>query len=113
MFNALLISSIYVLDQDKTLDFYDGNLCLEETTDKDTASIDWLRGNDPAIHWHMTGRPLHDLRLDLPEHRRLEVSPLMLRISAEVRNAAGVAAKDKVDSGSRLGHSATADARLR
>jgi hypothetical protein len=29
MFNALLISSIYVLDQDKALDFYVGKLGLE------------------------------------------------------------------------------------
>ena len=34
MFNALLISSIYVLDQDKALDFYVGKLGFEKRQDE-------------------------------------------------------------------------------
>jgi len=35
MLNALLISSIYVLDQDQALDFYVGKLGLEVNTDQE------------------------------------------------------------------------------
>ncbi len=45
MFNALLISSIYVLDQDQALDFYVGKLGLEVNTDQDLGFMRWLTVN--------------------------------------------------------------------
>ncbi len=48
MFNALLISSIYVLDQDKALDFYVGKLGLEVNTDQDLGFMRWLTVNVPG-----------------------------------------------------------------
>src|SRR5712671_6835105 len=47
MFNALLISSIYVLDQDQALDFYVGKLGLEVNTDQDLGFMRWLTVNVP------------------------------------------------------------------
>jgi len=44
MLNALLISSIYVLDQDKALDFYVGKLGLESIPTK-TGFMRWLTVN--------------------------------------------------------------------
>jgi catechol 2,3-dioxygenase-like lactoylglutathione lyase family enzyme len=48
VFNALLISSIYVLDQDKALDFYVGKLGLEVNTDQDLGFMRWLTVNVPG-----------------------------------------------------------------
>jgi hypothetical protein len=48
MFNALLISSIYVLDQDQALDFYVGKLGLEVNTDQDLGFMRWLTVNVPG-----------------------------------------------------------------
>jgi hypothetical protein len=48
MLNALLISSIYVLDQDKALDFYVGKLGLEVNTDQDLGFMRWLTVNVPG-----------------------------------------------------------------
>src|SRR5437016_14395985 len=48
MFNTLLISSIYVLDQDKALDFYVGKLGLEVNTDQDLGFMRWLTVNVPG-----------------------------------------------------------------
>src|SRR2546430_15743452 len=48
MFNALLISSLYVLDQDKALDFYVGKLGLEVNTDQDLGFMRWLTVNVPG-----------------------------------------------------------------
>src|SRR2546429_8643610 len=48
MFNALLISSIYVLDQNKALDFYVGKLGLEVNTDQDLGFMRWLTVNVPG-----------------------------------------------------------------
>src|SRR6267378_754460 len=48
MFNALLISSIYVLDQDKAIDFYVGKLGLEVNTDQDLGFMRWLTVNVPG-----------------------------------------------------------------
>jgi len=48
MFNALAISSIYVLDQDKALDFYVGKLGLEVNTDQDLGFMRWLTVNVPG-----------------------------------------------------------------
>jgi len=48
MFNALLISSVYVLDQDKALDFYVGKLGLEVNTDQDLGFMRWLTVNVPG-----------------------------------------------------------------
>jgi catechol 2,3-dioxygenase-like lactoylglutathione lyase family enzyme len=48
MFNALLISSLYVLDQDKALDFYVGKLGLEVNTDQDLGFMRWLTINVPG-----------------------------------------------------------------
>ena len=48
MFNALLISSLYVLDQEKALDFYVGKLGLEVNTDQDLGFMRWLTVNVPG-----------------------------------------------------------------
>jgi catechol 2,3-dioxygenase-like lactoylglutathione lyase family enzyme len=48
MLNTLLISSIYVLDQDKALDFYVGKLGLEVNTDQDLGFMRWLTVNVPG-----------------------------------------------------------------
>jgi catechol 2,3-dioxygenase-like lactoylglutathione lyase family enzyme len=48
MFNSLAISSIYVLDQDKALDFYVGKLGLEVNTDQDLGFMRWLTVNVPG-----------------------------------------------------------------
>src|SRR5919108_5080159 len=48
MFKSLAISSIYVLDQDKALDFYVGKLGLEVNTDQDLGMMRWLTVNVPG-----------------------------------------------------------------
>ena len=48
MFNALLITSLYVLDQNKALDFYVGKLGLEVNTDQDLGFMRWLTVNVPG-----------------------------------------------------------------
>jgi catechol 2,3-dioxygenase-like lactoylglutathione lyase family enzyme len=48
MFNGLLISSLYVLDQDKALDFYVGKLGLQVNTDQDLGFMRWLTVNVPG-----------------------------------------------------------------
>src|SRR5437588_9907747 len=48
MFNALLITSLYVLDQQKALDFYVGKLGLEVNTDQDLGFMRWLTVNVPG-----------------------------------------------------------------
>ena len=48
MFKSLAISSIYVLDQDKALDFYVGKLGLEVHTDQDLGFMRWLTVGVPG-----------------------------------------------------------------
>ncbi len=48
MFNALAISSIYVLDQQQALDFYVGKLGLQVNTDQDLGFMRWLTVNVPG-----------------------------------------------------------------
>jgi len=48
MFNALAITSLYVLDQQKALDFYVGKLGLEVNTDQDLGFMRWLTVNVPG-----------------------------------------------------------------
>src|ERR1700736_296190 len=48
MFNALAITSLYVLDQQKALDFYVGKLGLEVNTDQDLGFMRWLTANGPG-----------------------------------------------------------------
>ncbi len=48
MFNALVISSIHVLDQNQALDFYVGKLGLEVNTDQDLGFMRWLTVNVPG-----------------------------------------------------------------
>ena len=66
MFNALLISSIYVLDQDKALDFYVGKLGLEVNTDQDLGFMRWLTVNVPGdtrqVLLEKPGAPAHDAK---------------------------------------------------
>jgi hypothetical protein len=66
MLNALLISSIYVLDQDKALDFYVGKLGLEVNTDQDLGFMRWLTVNVPGdsrqILLEKPGAPALDAR---------------------------------------------------
>jgi catechol 2,3-dioxygenase-like lactoylglutathione lyase family enzyme len=48
MFNALSITSLYVLDQQKALDFYVSKLGLEVNTDQDLGFMRWLTVNVPG-----------------------------------------------------------------
>ena len=48
MLKSLQISSLYVLDQDKALDFYVGTLGLEVNTDADLGFMRWLTLNVPG-----------------------------------------------------------------
>ena len=48
MLRSLAISSIYVLDQQKALDFYVGKLGLEVNTDQDLGFMRWLTVNVPG-----------------------------------------------------------------
>jgi catechol 2,3-dioxygenase-like lactoylglutathione lyase family enzyme len=48
MLKSLQISSLYVLDQDKALDFYVGILGLEVNTDADLGFMRWLTLNVPG-----------------------------------------------------------------
>jgi catechol 2,3-dioxygenase-like lactoylglutathione lyase family enzyme len=48
MFKSLLISQIYVLDQDEALDFYVGKLGLEVNSDQDLGFMRWLTVNVPG-----------------------------------------------------------------
>jgi catechol 2,3-dioxygenase-like lactoylglutathione lyase family enzyme len=50
MFKSLAISSIYVLDQDKALDFYVDKLGLEVNTDQDLGFMRWLTVGVPGDH---------------------------------------------------------------
>jgi predicted enzyme related to lactoylglutathione lyase len=48
MFNAIRISSLYVLDQDEALEFYVGTLGLEVHSDVDMGFMRWLTINVPG-----------------------------------------------------------------
>jgi catechol 2,3-dioxygenase-like lactoylglutathione lyase family enzyme len=48
VFNALVISSLYVLDQDQALDFYVGKLGLQVNTDQDLGFMRWLTISVPG-----------------------------------------------------------------
>jgi len=48
MFNALAISSLYVLDQEQALQFYVGKLGLEVNTDQDLGFMRWLTVSVPG-----------------------------------------------------------------
>ena len=53
MINAIRIHSVYVLDQDKALDFYIGTLGFEVTNDVDMGFMRWLTialPSDPERH---------------------------------------------------------------
>jgi catechol 2,3-dioxygenase-like lactoylglutathione lyase family enzyme len=56
---AIAISQLYVLDQDKALDFYVGTLGLEVNTDQDLGFMRWLTVNVP-------GDPGHQVLLEKP-----------------------------------------------
>jgi catechol 2,3-dioxygenase-like lactoylglutathione lyase family enzyme len=66
MFNALLISSIYVLDQGKAVDFYVGKLGLEVNTDQDLGFMRWLTvsvpGDTRQILLEQPGAPALDVK---------------------------------------------------
>ncbi|MDL4773990.1 MULTISPECIES: VOC family protein [Thermomonosporaceae] len=59
MFNGITHSQIYVLDQDKALDFYVGKLGLEVNTDVDLGLMRWLTVNVP-------GHPERQIMLEEP-----------------------------------------------
>ena len=59
MFKSLVISQIYVLDQDQALDFYVGKLGLEVHTDLDLGFMRWLTVNVP-------GQPDREILLEKP-----------------------------------------------
>jgi catechol 2,3-dioxygenase-like lactoylglutathione lyase family enzyme len=64
MLKKLTISQIYVLDQDKALDFYVGTLGLEVKTDADLGFMRWLTvgvpGDDREILLEKPGAPVMD-----------------------------------------------------
>lgn len=64
MLKKLTISQIYVLDQDKALDFYVGKLGLEVKTDADLGFMRWLTvgvpGDDREILLEKPGAPVMD-----------------------------------------------------
>lgn len=64
MLKKLTISQIYVLDQDKALDFYVGKLGLEVKTDADLGFMRWLTvgvpGDDREILLEKPGAPAMD-----------------------------------------------------
>jgi catechol 2,3-dioxygenase-like lactoylglutathione lyase family enzyme len=64
MFNALKISSIYVLDQDQALAFYVGKLGLQVSSDVDLGFMRWLTvsvpGDDRDILLEKPGPPAID-----------------------------------------------------
>ncbi|HEV2035243.1 MAG TPA: VOC family protein [Candidatus Dormibacteraeota bacterium] len=59
MFNAINLSHIFVLDQDKALDFYVGKLGLEVSNDMDLGFMRWLTVRVP-------GDPSRDVLLEKP-----------------------------------------------
>jgi catechol 2,3-dioxygenase-like lactoylglutathione lyase family enzyme len=59
MFNAINISSIFVLDQDEALDFYVGKLGLEVASDHDLGFMRWLTVSVP-------GDPGREILLEKP-----------------------------------------------
>jgi len=59
MFNAILQSQIFVLDQDEALDFYVGKLGLEVNTDTDLGFMRWLTVSVP-------GHPDRQILLEKP-----------------------------------------------
>ncbi|GAB3747969.1 VOC family protein [Microlunatus parietis] len=59
MFNAITISSIFVLDQDEALAFYVDKLGLEVRTDQDLGFMRWLTVGVP-------GQPDRELLLERP-----------------------------------------------
>lgn len=59
MLSDIAISQIYVLDQDRAVDFYVGTLGLEIHTDVDLGFMRWLTVNVP-------GAPHREIVLELP-----------------------------------------------
>ncbi|MEO8744072.1 MAG: VOC family protein [Candidatus Dormiibacterota bacterium] len=59
MLNSINISHVFVLDQDKALDFYVGKLGLEVSNDMNLGFMRWLTVRVP-------GEPGHDILLELP-----------------------------------------------
>jgi catechol 2,3-dioxygenase-like lactoylglutathione lyase family enzyme len=59
MLTAITHSQIFVLDQDRALDFYVGKLGLEVNTDADLGVMRWLTVNVP-------GQPERQILLQLP-----------------------------------------------
>jgi catechol 2,3-dioxygenase-like lactoylglutathione lyase family enzyme len=64
MITTLAITSIFVLDQDRALDFYVGKLGLEVATDADLGFMRWLTirvpGESREILLELPGPPSHD-----------------------------------------------------
>jgi predicted enzyme related to lactoylglutathione lyase len=59
MLNAIIISHVFVADQDKALDFYVGKLGLEVSNDQDLGFMRWLTVRVP-------GQPGRDILLERP-----------------------------------------------
>jgi catechol 2,3-dioxygenase-like lactoylglutathione lyase family enzyme len=59
MYNRINMSSIFVLDQDKAIDFYVGKLGLELTSNMDLGFMRWVTVGVP-------GQPGRDVLLELP-----------------------------------------------
>jgi catechol 2,3-dioxygenase-like lactoylglutathione lyase family enzyme len=59
MYNSINMSSIFVLDQDKAIDFYVGTLGMELTNNMDLGFMRWVTVGVP-------GQPGRDVLLELP-----------------------------------------------
>ena len=59
MYNSINMSSIFVLDQDKAIDFYVGVLGMELTNNMDLGFMRWVTVGVP-------GQPARDVLLELP-----------------------------------------------
>src|ERR1700687_4463109 len=59
MYNSINMSSIFVLDQDKAIDFYVGTLGMELTNDMDLGFMRWVTVGVP-------GQPGRNVLLELP-----------------------------------------------
>jgi len=68
MLNAIIISHVFVADQNKALDFYVGKLGLEVSNDQDLGFMRWLTVRVP-------GQPGRDILLSRGRARRQSTMP--------------------------------------
>ena len=90
MLTNIQITQIYVLDQEKALDFYVGTLGLEVHTDLDLGFMRWLTVNFP-------GQPDDQLLLELPAPPAYDEATAEQIRELLTKGAAGMAAIVSVD----------------